>query len=81
MSLIDRSGLGAAAAARGGGGGGGGGGGNEQQGERSPRLQYNDEVRAVEAFILVEEIMRRRYNVSVRGPKVYYTSVCFSIIH
>ena len=57
MSLVDRSGLG---------GGGGSGGGSEPHAERSPKSHYNEEVRAVEAFILVEEIMRRQYNVSVR---------------
>ena len=64
MSFIDRSGLGTGAI----------GGGSEAQCERSRRLQYIDEVRAVEAFILVEEIMRRRYNVSVRGPNFSFLS-------
>ena len=72
MSLIDRSGLGGGGGGGGGSGGGGGGfgGGGEPHAERSPKSHYNDEVRAVEAFILVEEIMRRRYNVSVRGVKL-----------
>lgn len=60
MSLIDRSGLSVAIA------GAGAGGGSEQHAERSPKSLYNDEVRVVESFILVEEIMRRRYNVTVR---------------
>jgi hypothetical protein len=74
-SLIDRSGLGT---------GGGASGGNDPKDERSRRLQYNDEVRAVEAFILVEDIMRRRYNVSVSGPNFiifrFFYNVCNSIL-
>ena len=69
MSLIDRSGLGTGATGK----------GSEPQGERSRRLQYNDEVRAVEAFILVEEIMRRRYNVSVRNLNFIFFSFFYCV--
>ena len=59
MSLIDRSGLSA--------GGGDAGGGSDSHRESSLKSQYNDEVQVVDVFIIIEEIMRRRYNITVCG--------------
>ena len=57
MGLIDRSGL--ADSSRDPSGSG------EPQSESSLISHYNGEVQVVEVFLIIEDIMRRRYNITV----------------